>query len=225
MRLPLFISIGVWASLSLAHASSPEEWTQISDENGIRIWQKKVEGTPFVAFRGRMVMNASLKKLLAVLHDQERKLEWMHDCVANEVLERKGLGNAIIYNRTAVRVILVSDRDIVVETKLTVLQDQGVVRIDAWSVEHPAMPKVDGVVRMPKLDLMWSFRVVNKNLTEVTYEVQTDPGGWLPAWLVNRVARKIPFHSLHKLDLQVKKPYPKAMAIIESKIDWPALGL
>ena len=206
------------------HAANSEAWMPISDKDGIRIWQKRVPGSPFVAFRGQMVMNTSMKKLIAVLYDQERKLEWMHDCVANEVLAETKPGHTVIYNRTAVNVMFVADRDVVAQTKLTVMEGENRIRIDAWGVEHPSKPEVEGVVRMPRLQLVWDFRVVNKNLTEVTYEVQTDPGGWLPAWLVNRVSKNIPYHSLHKLSLQVKKPYPKAMSFVENYFDWSTLG-
>ena len=224
VNLSLGLLLLLFAPRSLA-AEQGNAWEPIADKDGIQVWQKKVAGSPFVAFRGQMVMNASLKKLIAVLYDQERKLEWMHDCVANEVITKKKLGNVIIYNRTAVNVMFVSDRDVVVETQLTVLEKENRMRINAWSVEHPQKPEMDNVVRMPKLKLIWDFRVVNKDLTEVTYEVQTDPGGWLPAWLVNRVSRDIPYNSLHKLNLQVQKPYPKAMAFVSKNLNWAPFGL
>ena len=221
----LAVSIALAASVSPAHAFEWKGWTELSDEDGIRIWQRKIENSGFVAFRGQMVMQASIKKLLAVLHDQERKMEWMHNCAANDVIERRGLGKLVIYNRTAVNVLFVSDRDVVVETSLTIRPMERRVRVDAWSVTHPDWPEQGGAVRMRKLKLIWDLVSVSPELTEVTYEVQADPGGWLPAWLVNRVSKKIPYHSLEKLNRQAAKPYPKALAYIEKRFDWASLGM
>ena len=158
------------------------------------------------------------------MYDQEKKMEWMHDCVANDVLEEKGLGNHIIYNRTAVNVMFVSDRDVVVETVFKFDDTHRRITIDATSVQHAKRPLVPGVVRMPKVKLRWQFRMVSLSLTEVTYEVEADPGGWLPAWLVNRVSKDIPYHSLVNLEKQSKQPYREAVAAVERALDWQSMG-
>jgi len=41
---------------------------------------------------------------------------------------------------------------------------------------------------------------------KIEYELQVDPGGKVPAWLVNMFATKGPFETFKKLQQQVKKP-------------------
>ncbi|MEE2904264.1 MAG: START domain-containing protein [Myxococcota bacterium] len=205
-------------------SAAAQSWEPVDDKDGVQLWQRTVSGSPFIAFRGQMVMKTSIKKLVAIMYDQENKLAWMHDCVANDVLEEKGLGNHIIYNRTAVNVMFVSDRDVVVETVFKFDDQQRQITIDATSVQHPDRPTISGVVRMPKVKLRWQFRVVADSLTEVTYEVEADPGGWLPAWLVNRVSIYIPYHSLVNLEKQTKRPYSDALAVVERKLNWKSMG-
>ena len=208
----------------IASQATAQSWQSVDDKDGVQLWQRTVPGSPFIAFRGQMIMNTSIKKLTAIMYDQEKKMEWMHDCVANDVLEEKGLGNHIIYNRTAVNVMFVSDRDVVVETVFKFDDTHRRITIDATSVKHAKRPLIPGVVRMPKVKLRWQFRMVSLSLTEVTYEVEADPGGWLPAWLVNRVSKDIPYHSLVNLEKQSKQPYREAVAAVERALDWKSMG-
>ena len=223
---PILFCLGVVVTTTgivpLAGASA---WEQIKHKDGVKVWQKKIEGSPYVAFRGQIVIGASIKKVMAVLNDQDRKTEWMKQCVANYVIEYKKLGKLIIYNRTGSNFPLVADRDVVVETNLTFNRESGTIDITAKPTNHPQGKPVEGVVRMKNLQLHWGLKYIDATKTQVTYEVQTDPGGWIPAWVVNLVAEGIPFHTLKGLELQTKKPYEKSLAYVEASFDWSSVGL
>ncbi len=211
------------APLVLAGPPGAAGWTEIGEEEGIRLWRREVPGSAFVAFRGEGEVGASLKKVLAVLHDQERKQEWMHRCAENRLVEARKIGEVTIYNRTGSNVPLVADRDVVVSTRLSWSVEDRRVHIEAHSVDHPGAPPRDGVVRMPKLSLSWDLVALSADRTRVTYEVQADPGGLLPAWVVNMASKMIPYHTISGLRRQTKAPYPKAEAVIEMAFDWDAV--
>lgn len=213
------------ASLALTFCVPPAfadeaQWELLSDEEGIKVWRREVEGSNFVEFRGKGVIGANMKQILAVLHDNKRKTEWMFGCVENKLVEAKSIGNVIIYNRTGSTFPLVNDRDTVVESKLTYSLEDRWVHIDAHAVTHANAPELDGVVRMPKLDLQWHLVSLGPNKTEATYQVAADPGGMLPAFVVNLVSRKVPFHTLNNLRKQTKKSYPHSLAVVEMAFDW-----
>lgn len=196
-------------------------WEQISKEEGITVWQRKVEGTSLVEFRGRGVVNGSFKKILAVLHDPTRKTEWMDSCVANRRVRALGPGHAIFYNRTGSSFPLVADRDVVLESMVAIWRDKKQVKVDVYATEDPDVPPVSGVVRMPSLRASWVLIAQSPTQTEVTYQVQADPGGSLPAWVVNLVAKKIPFKTIANLRKQVKKDgYEEDLAYVERSFDW-----
>ena len=200
-------------------------WNEILDEDGIKVWRKKIEGSPYVAFRGETTVDASIKKVLAVLNDQDNKTSWMHRCVANYAIEYKKLGQVIIYNRTGSNFPLVADRDVVVETNLTYDTDNGVIDIVAVDTTHKNGPLIDGVVRMKKLRLNWRLTFVSTTKTLVRYEVQTDPGGAIPAWVVNLVSKGVPQKTLGALRKQVLLPYKKSLAYVDASFDWSKVGL
>ena len=216
------MTLMTFSSLSTASSGT---WDKIVDDDGVKVWRKKIEGSPFVAFRGETLVDASIKKVLAVLNDQDNKTAWMHRCVANYAIEYKKLGQVIIYNRTGSNFPLVADRDVVVETNLTYDTENGVIDIVAVDTTHKNGPPIEGVIRMKKLRLNWRLTFVSKEKTLVRYEVQTDPGGAIPAWIVNLVSKGVPKNTLAGLKRQVLLPYEKSLSYVDASFDWSKVGL
>lgn len=225
--LSAFIAISALTS----SPASAQKWEEVSHEKGIKVWQRPVPGSSLVEFRGHAVINTGLKNILAVLNDSKHKTEWMQNCVENQVLKQIGLGKRVVYNRTATGFPLISDRDVVVQTDFTVWKEKRRVKLEAWSVQAKDKPQVEGVVRMNKLLLSWQLTVLGPNKTDVFYQVQADPGGMLPNWLVNLASKKLPHRTLLNLRKQVKKvnaehqDYMASLATIESAFDWRSVGL
>lgn len=209
-----------------APPAAAADWEEILQEDGITVWRRPVEGSSFVEFRGKGIIDTSVRRILAVLHDQERKTEWMHQCVDNKLVVAHAVGEMTVYNRTGSGFPLVSDRDVVARSKLHQDLANKRIHIEVHSVEHPAAPPQSGVVRMPKLDLSWTFDVLETGKTLATYQVAADPGGLLPAWVVNLVSKKIPWRTISNLRNQVKKDgYERSQAIVDMSFDWEAVGM
>src|SRR5207244_1577503 len=134
-------------------------------------------------FRGETVIPASLRLVLAVLHDQKHKKEWMENCVENRVLRYFAPGKVVLYNRIGSPFPLISDRDVVVRTKLDIHKDERRVRIEGEDTKDDNGPPVDGVVRMARLQVSWDLTALDASSTHAVYQVQADPGGALPMWL------------------------------------------
>ena len=144
LQIPIWSAVVVMALVTTStSAVATGAWNEILDEDGIKVWRKKIEGSPYVAFRGETTVDASIKKVLAVLNDQDKKTSWMHRCVANYAIEYKKLGQVIIYNRTGSNFPLVADRDVVVETNLTYDTNNGVIDIVAVDTTHKNGPLID----------------------------------------------------------------------------------
>jgi hypothetical protein len=205
-------------------ASGSTPWQQIIDEDGIKVWQREVPGSSIVEFRARGRIQAPLIQVAAVLRNSGREEEWMESCVDSHVVEYHSAIEAVIYNRTGSPVPFISDRDLVVEAKTTVLPNRHALRVDFQSVQHARAPSVDGVVRMAKVEGHWELARIDANTTEVDYQIQADPGGALPSWLVNWASQRIPFNTIAAMRNQVKKAgYENDILILERAIDWAEL--
>lgn len=210
--LPVLLSFGnAWA----------QAWEQINDEDGIVVWSREVPDTSFVEFRGRGVVEADIKQIIAVIRDNPRKPEWMKNCHSAAMVEQVAPTHEIIYNRTTSPAPFVSDRDVVLDGSVTFDRAGKQVKIDFVNATHKKVPEVDGVVRMPRLKGHWYLKELGPKKVEVEYQIQADPGGSLPAWLVNWVSKKLPLNTLQGLRKQVvKSGYEKYVAYLTESFDW-----
>jgi hypothetical protein len=197
------------------------DWEEINHEEGITVWSRDVANSSIVEFRGRGVVEAPLIRIAAVIRNSARKPEWIAHCAEERALHMFNPGHAIVYNRTKSPNFLVSDRDVVIDASATVMPERQMVRIDFHSVTDPKMPPVDGAVRIPRVNGFWLLHKLDDRNTEVTYQVQADPGGAIPTWLVNYVQRKLPLNTLLGLRKQSNKPgYEQDVALLEAAYDW-----
>ena len=61
------------------------------------------------------------------------------------------------------------------------------------------IPEEKGFVRVAQVEGYWKFVPKGDNLTEVTYQVHTEPGGSVPSWLANKFVVDAPFNTLKAL--------------------------
>lgn len=205
--------------LGSPRGAAAQDWESIKNAEGVQVWQQTVPGTSLVRFRAVGVVDAPIDRVIAVMFDHNRAVEWSHACVESvdlEVTDRR----ARSYNHTGSPAFFVSDRDVVLETTLSSVPETKSIRGDFQRVDDPRRPVRDGIVRLPTLVGYFAGRQVDRDHTEVTYEVQTDPGGSIPSWLVNWAARDLPFGTLVNLRVQVTKGgYDAQMAYVRHVLD------
>jgi hypothetical protein len=207
--------------MALPTPAQAGEWAQIDDDDGIKVWRRSVEGSDFVVFRGRGNVKAPIQLVAAVIRDADRETEWMENCVDAKTVRFLTATDAIVYHRTGSPVPFIADRDTVLKTTTAVFPEKRTVLVDFNNTTDSAAPPKDGVVRMPTLKGHWRLVQLDPYTTEVEYQVQADPGGALPAWLVNMVSKKLPFHTVRRLRGQVGQGgYEQHRAILEVAIDW-----
>ena len=185
--------------------SSDAQWEEISNDDGITVWEQEIPGTSLVAFRGKGLINADLHAVFSVLYESEHKKELLYRCSEYEVLEVSSKVNFVIYNRISSPFILINDRDVVVKTDLVMNPKSKTIIANFRNTSHKNKPSVNGVVRMKHLEGIWMFKALDNGKTLVTYEVRADPGGWLPKWAVNIANRSLPTKTIEALRREVKR--------------------
>lgn len=89
----------------------------------------------------------------------------------------------------------------------TIRQDPATqsVTIDILGAADYIPPQKD-LVRVKSIKGYWKFTPLGGNRVEVVYQVHNDPGGSLPAWLVNSVAVSQPFNTLLNMRKMINLP-------------------
>ncbi|MCC5814052.1 MAG: START domain-containing protein [Leptospira sp.] len=174
-----------------------QSWKSAKNKNGIQVFTRSVEGSSLKEFMGKATVNASTEKIVALIKNTASYTSWLHDCKEAKMLDEKNRLEWYIYLRNGAP-WPVSDRDVVVQAKMTEAKD-GKIVISMKNSPTPNVPNKSGVVRIPSLKGYWKITPMEDGKSEVIYQAHTDPGGNIPEVAANIVVVDIPYNSLFNM--------------------------
>ena len=190
-------------------------WEELSNEDGIKVWRRDVDGSPVVAFKGETVINAPLAKVANVLDDTSRKGEWVANLLESKDLTIFSPTDRIEYNRTEAP-WPIKDRDFVFRATVQVDKSSKTITIQIKSTTHASKPvDEDKAVRGELLESSYVLASLGENRTRVTVEMQVDPKGSVPKWVVNWAQKGWPRKTLEGIRGQCAKADVKELAIVK----------
>lgn len=195
---------------STAFAETPKtadkSWKKISDDQGIIVYQKKVKGLDTISLRGETIINAAPRVIAEVMADNTTAHEWVPLVASRKTLKELSPVHRIEYTHIKMPWPL-TDRYFVNIGKAELLPD-GSIRMHIKSHDKPqdlvpsTPDKVLGILHYSE----FSLTSLDQGLrTHVRIEVNTDPRGSLPTWIVNAAQRSWPRDFFTGLLAQMKK--------------------
>lgn len=213
MRRSLFlVFVGVFLLLPSAFAGPLEEgWTEAKQDEGITVYTRPVPGSKYKEFMGIVDVNAPIEVVEEVYRDYKSFPQWYGMCKEIRLVKDFNKDHKIVYFVVDM-MGPVKDRDLVADVVFDVKSDQGKSFININALKDELVPVQSKYVRMTHLIGKYTLTRVNDNTTHVVYMVDSDPAGYIPAWLTNRLAKDQPFLTLKGLKEMVKKDiyYEKA---------------
>ena len=201
----------------LSSPSRTYAWELEKEEDGIKVFTKKVAGSDFKAYRAIMRVDAKVSSLVELIKDIESYPLWIDTCKKGVLLKKINEYEFLAYTVNNAP-WPVSDRDAVVLN--TVSQDpatKGSVTINIEG-KHSYIPLTSGIIRVKKIKGFWRFVPEKDGLTQVIYEVHSEPGGNIPSWLLNQIVVTQPFNTLKNMKEILKLPkYHDAQQSIEEE--------
>ena len=205
--------------------SSSFDWNLEMDKNGIKVYLKELKTKDIKAFRGTVSINASVDSLLAVIMDIDACTDWLQYCENPLILERINFSESYHYliNDLPFPVI---DREFILHTKISRNPVSGAITI--YSESRPdyclqlqtsdcQLIKDSCLVLVEHSQGTYLLEAVKKGVTKVTWTQYTNPGGYIPAWLVNKIIRQVAYNTMQGLRVKVtEKKYQKARLILNS---------
>ncbi|WP_027896964.1 START domain-containing protein [Zestomonas thermotolerans] len=192
------LSVAIGLSGNLAHA---EDWQLAKDEQGVKVYLSSVPGSKYKAYRGVVEIKADVQTINALQEDVSGSCAWIHACAEMKLLKREG-DQAWTYSRIDMP-WPVNGRDLVLHVSTERATDGSVVRRLEATPDY--VPEVKGLVRIPRLLGEWRMTPKGQGVTEVVYQVQTEPGGSIPSWLANSFVVDAPFNTLSSLRDQAER--------------------
>ncbi|QHS59003.1 START domain-containing protein [Chitinophaga agri] len=179
-------------------------WTLKHNKDGIQIYTKTIENSDYKGIKVKCSLPATLTEFTAVIMDVNTAGEWLYATKSSTLLKQVSPAEVYYYSEVGLPWPL-SNRDFICH--LTASQDPRtkVVTIDG-PVVPDYMPAKDGIVRVTQSSGKWIITPAGPNMVNIEYTLEANPGGSLPAWLVNLFVTKGPMESFKKLKVQVDKP-------------------
>lgn len=179
------------------------DWRPVLTHEGIEVTEQPVEGRKVPMFRAVATLAADPDRVLEVLQDIDQHTRWMPDLTETRVLRQTE--NEVWVYRLQNAPWPVSDRDMVVRSRLRVIVPGKDFRIDFDAVTLDEVPAKRGVVRVPYLQGHYQIQALEPGRSRIVYEVDIDLGGTLPDWLASRVGRENPVNTVLGLRAQLAR--------------------
>jgi len=210
MRIPLLAFTGILVASVLvfldssATAESPVKWQKIDQQDGIVAYSRDVPGSAILAFRGDGDIAAPIAKVASILIDIERGPEWIDSLIDAHPVRRVSEVEYVEYDHFGTPFPL-AHRDFVFAAKLELVPQSKQIVLRFHSVDDPQAPKT-GYVRGELIQSSFTLTSLDHGTrTHMMADIQTDPKGWIPAFIVNMVQRSWPVSTLASLRKQARK--------------------
>ncbi|EHQ30274.1 START domain-containing protein [Mucilaginibacter paludis] len=196
------IGVSVLLLISQIICYAQEKWTLRKDENGIAVYSRMLGSEKYKEIRVVCEFDAPAEKLVKVLQNVKDHKNWVYKTIRSYQISRKNKDTLYYYSEIALP-WPASNRDATVQ--LAVATDSlGTFTITVKSMPNltPAKPNL---VRVPYSVGTYKVNSLPGNRIRVDYTLSVDPGGSIPAWLVNYTATVAPYYTFVKLKALVEK--------------------
>ncbi len=206
-RQALFI---LFAALSgfCYQAHGQENWKLKSDREDIKIFTRTLPDSRFKAVKVECTFTATLSQFVAVIFDIGTQAQWVYSTKSAALLKQVSPSELYYYSEINVP-WPASNRDFIAHLKAVQDMHTRVVTIYGPTVKN-YLPEKKDIVRVNESEGKWIITPLSKTLIKVEYTLHADPGGSIPAWLINMFITKGPYESFKKLRAHIQKPpYPQ----------------
>jgi len=183
---------------------SQDDWKLKTDKDGINIFTRTFPDSKFKAIKVEVELDATLSQMVAVVLDVNTGAQWVYSTKSSVLLKQVSPSELYYYSEVSIP-WPAANRDFIAE--LRAVQDSHSRVVTIYGPVFPDyLPVKKDIVRVRRSEGKWVISPLAKGRIKVEYTLRVDPGGDLPAWLVNLFVTKGPFESFKKLKEQLRKP-------------------
>ena len=197
----LIVTTLLFAGLSLS--AQPGEWKLKKEADGLKVYLRDAENSNIKEVKIEAIFDASLSSIITVLKDVPAYPDWIYKCAKSERME-PGTNTSSVYYCEVDFPWPLSDRDFIAKSQLRQDPQTRHVFIDVKSAPAYRAEK-EGLVRIQTLNIHYEFIPLSENRVQMNYRLHSDPGGALPAWLVNLAVDNGPVKTIKGMREMLKK--------------------
>jgi START domain-containing protein len=184
--------------------SPPEkyDWTLKKDKGGIKIFSRHSDISKFNDIRVEMDLPGTIAQLSSILIDVEKYPEWAYSTKSCELIKKISANEIIYYSEIWVP-WPASNRDFYADCKITLDSASRTLHVASVGLKNYQPEKKD-IARIPMSKGIWNVSTLTDKMMHLQYTLQVDPGGSLPAWLLNMFATRGPLETFENLQKKME---------------------
>jgi hypothetical protein len=199
-RITIVILIFVCGN-SIAFAQTTE-WTLRKNEDGIQVYTRNHPGSNILEFKAVTTLNSKIDKVKKVVTNVNGGIYWMERIIVSKLLKTDSKGNMYAYYEMDVPWPL-ENRDIVVFQKIKRQTPDNLLITISSIPEY--YPEQENITRIKIAKGHWELIKLQDNKTKIIYTFYSDPGGNIPAWIVNLFIVDSPYKTMKNLKQMFNK--------------------
>ena len=211
MGKKLFLFSILFFAVSAAIAQG--KWELRKNDNGIQVYTRKAAIGSIKELRVICELETSKAQLISTIEDINNYNAWVYSNKKSVIIKTVGPDNIIYYTQSHLP-WPIKDRDLIIELSIT--SNPQTLNILAKSIPD-FLPKKSDFIRVPFSVAFWKVTQGMNNKLKVDYTFSLDPGGSIPAWLVNATMAIGPYNSFMKLRELLKAKQTKPILKAENQ--------
>jgi hypothetical protein len=178
-------------------ASDKNDWTLRREKDGIDIYSRPSDCSKINDIRVDMDLTGTVEQLAAILRDVNNYTDWVYATRTARMI-RKVSENEFIYYAEVGTPWPAANRDYYADLKITLnpaIHSMNVVSVGMKDFQ----PEKKDFVRVPMSRGSWTVTTQSTRKIHLQYILQIDPGGSIPAWILNSFVAKAPLETFSNL--------------------------
>ena len=194
----------LWFSLMITSGfAQTYNWKLSKDKDGIKVYVAESPISKFKVIKVECTLFGTFDKLASVLTDIGHLKDWGYSTKGSYLIKKFSPYELYYYTETYLPWPM-SNRDAVVHMKITRDSLQRFMSVTLTG-ENKFVPDKSGKVRVGSLNINWYVTMPTSNTINIVYTFEANPGGSVPAWLVNSFVDKGPYETFKKLSDVLKR--------------------
>jgi len=144
-----------------------------------------------------MDLTGTIEQLAAILRDVNNYTDWVYATRTSRMI-RKVSENEVIYYAEVGTPWPAANRDYYADMKITFNPANHSMSVLSVGIKDYQPEKKD-LVRVPMSKGCWTVTTQSANRIHLQYILQIDPGGAIPAWILNSFVAKAPLETFSNL--------------------------
>jgi hypothetical protein len=177
--------------------SAQNIWILQKEKDGIKVYNRHSARSAFNDVRVEVDLPGTIEQLARILLDVNRYTEWAYATRKSELVKQLGPDKLIYYSEIEVP-WPATDRYFYAGFELKKDPSGRSMQVISSNISYEG-PAPKDLIKVPYSKGSWDVAQVTKKTIHVEYTLELDPGGSLPAWVLNLFSGKGPLETFENI--------------------------